>query len=139
MGIQDAAIQAEALEDASDTLEALANGLQGFGHPVRIRALVLLEFEHSPSMLFEELGGDVSLGTISYHVRMLRDYGLVDLIRTEPKRGALEHFYHRSELADTLMANLAKTLGVPKRGAGRAGSRRRLEELQEWARREPEL
>jgi len=33
------------------------------------------------------------LGVVSYHVRMLRDYDCVELVRTEPRRGALQHFY----------------------------------------------
>jgi hypothetical protein len=35
------------------------------------------------------------LGVVSYHVRMLRDYDYdcVELVRTEPRRGALQHFY----------------------------------------------
>ena len=38
-----------------------------------------------------ELGAP--LGVVSYHVRMLRDYDCVELVRTEPRRGALQHFY----------------------------------------------
>ena len=38
-----------------------------------------------------ELGAP--LGVVSYHVRMLRDYECVELVRTEPRRGALQHFY----------------------------------------------
>jgi hypothetical protein len=121
----------------TDTLDRLAQGLNGFGHPVRVRALVLLEFEHSPSMLTEALG-DTPLGVVAYHVRMLRDYGLAEEVRTEPKRGALEHFYHRTELADDLLAVLAKMLGVPKRRAGRAGTPARLKELQRWVHRKAE-
>src|ERR1044072_268360 len=36
---------------------------------------------------------DAPLGVVSYHVRMLRDYDCVELVRTEPRRGALQHFY----------------------------------------------
>jgi DNA-binding transcriptional ArsR family regulator len=35
----------------------------------------------------------VPLGTVSYHTRLLRDLGWIELVRTEPRRGALEHFY----------------------------------------------
>ena len=45
----------------------------------------------SPSALADALGEP--LGNISYHVRILRDLGCVELVRTEPRRGALEHFY----------------------------------------------
>ena len=38
-----------------------------------------------------ELG--VPLGVASYHIRMLRQYECVELVRTEPVRGALQHFY----------------------------------------------
>jgi DNA-binding transcriptional ArsR family regulator len=114
-------------------LETLARGLQGYGHPIRIGALVLLEYEHSPSELFELLDGP-SLGTVAYHVRMLRDYGLVSETRTEPRRGALEHFYRRTELADALMVVLAPVLGVPpKRRNGRSDTREAdLLELVRW-------
>jgi hypothetical protein len=30
---------------------------------------------------------------VSYHVRVLRDTECVELVRTEPRRGAIEHFY----------------------------------------------
>jgi hypothetical protein len=45
----------------------------------------------SPGDLAVELGAP--LGVVSYHVRMLRDYDCVELVRTEPRRGALQHFY----------------------------------------------
>ena len=45
----------------------------------------------SPSQLAIELGE--RLGNISYHVRILLGSGYVELVRTEPRRGALEHFY----------------------------------------------
>jgi hypothetical protein len=45
----------------------------------------------SPGDLALELGAP--LGVVSYHVRMLRDYDCVELVRTEPVRGALQHFY----------------------------------------------
>lgn len=45
----------------------------------------------SPSYLAEAVG--VSLGTGSYHTRMLVGRGLIVLDHTEPVRGALQHFY----------------------------------------------
>jgi hypothetical protein len=45
----------------------------------------------SPSGLAVALGE--RLGNISYHVGILRNLGYVELVRTEPSRGALEHFY----------------------------------------------
>src|SRR4051812_14229483 len=75
---------------AGETSEArIAKAL---AHPLRARILQRLgERESSPGELATEL--DAPLGVISYHVRMLRDYECVELVRTEPRRGALQHFY----------------------------------------------
>jgi predicted transcriptional regulator len=45
----------------------------------------------TPGELAEAVGK--GLGVVAYHVRMLRDYGLVSLDHVEPRRGALQHFY----------------------------------------------
>jgi hypothetical protein len=100
------------------SLEEIAVALQGFGHPVRLRCIALLEAEHSPSELADLLAGP-TLGTVSYHVRMLRTYGLVFEVRTEPRRGALEHYYVRTPLATEVMKVIAPMLGLPRRGPGR--------------------
>jgi DNA-binding transcriptional ArsR family regulator len=62
-------------------------------HPLRPQILQLLTHwgEASPSRLANEL--QVPLGTLSYHVRLLRDTGWIEQVRTEPRRGAIEHFY----------------------------------------------
>src|SRR3954451_8880469 len=75
---------------AGETSEArIAKAL---AHPLRARILQRLgERESSPRELATEL--DAPLGVISYHVRMLREYECVELVRTEPRRGALQHFY----------------------------------------------
>jgi DNA-binding transcriptional ArsR family regulator len=69
----------------------------------------------SPGDLAAELGAP--LGVVSYHVRMLRDYDCVELVRTEPRRGALQHFYRATarpnldeEQWRTLPAGLRKEL-----------------------------
>jgi DNA-binding transcriptional ArsR family regulator len=45
----------------------------------------------SPSELADALGEP--LANVSYHVRILRELDCLELVRTEPRRGALEHFY----------------------------------------------
>jgi DNA-binding transcriptional ArsR family regulator len=62
-------------------------------HPLRPRILQILTIrgEASPNEIAEELG--VPLGTLSYHTRLLRDYGWIELVREVPRRGAVEHFY----------------------------------------------
>ena len=65
---------------------------KALAHPLRARILQRLgERVSSPGDLATELGAP--LGVVSYHVRMLRDYDCVELVRTEPRRGALQHFY----------------------------------------------
>jgi DNA-binding transcriptional ArsR family regulator len=109
----------------ASAMERLAKGLLGFGHPTRVRCLVLLADEHSPSDLYEvqqqrddagEIieGSGPSLGTVSYHMRMLRDYGLIREVRVQPRRGALEHFYVRTDLADEILAALAPVFELPR-------------------------
>src|ERR1700712_2274191 len=65
---------------------------KALAHPLRARILQRLgERVASPGDLAAELGAP--LGVVSYHVRMWRDYDCVELVRTEPRRGALQHFY----------------------------------------------
>src|SRR3712207_7009102 len=37
------------------------------------------------------------IGNVSYHMRTLADLGMVTLVRTEPRRGAVEHYYKAVE------------------------------------------
>jgi DNA-binding transcriptional ArsR family regulator len=62
-------------------------------HPLRPRILQILTLrgEASPNEIAAELG--VPLGTLSYHTRLLRDAGWIELVREVPRRGAVEHFY----------------------------------------------
>ncbi|MBJ7469649.1 MAG: helix-turn-helix transcriptional regulator [Solirubrobacteraceae bacterium] len=65
-------------------------------HPLKLRIVDMFGTgeEFSPMMLHTELGDP--LGNVSYHVRALLDAGLIELVRTEPRRGAIEHFYRAS-------------------------------------------
>jgi DNA-binding transcriptional ArsR family regulator len=103
---------------------------KALAHPLRARILQRLgERVASPGDLATELGAP--LGVVSYHVRMLRDYDCVELVRTEPRRGALQHFYRatarpqldteqwralpsglRRELAGETLDDLVKDLAV---------------------------
>src|ERR1044072_4892566 len=103
---------------------------KALAHPLRARILQRLgERVASPGDLAVELGAP--LGVVSYHVRMLRDYDCVELVRTEPRRGALQHFYKatarpnldegqwrtlpsglRRELAGETIAELVADLGT---------------------------
>jgi DNA-binding transcriptional ArsR family regulator len=48
----------------------------------------------TPKDLAAHLG--LPLPNVSYHVNILRDAGLVEVVRTEPRRGAVAHFYRRT-------------------------------------------
>ncbi len=69
-----------------------SNLLKALVHPVRARALTVLNQRvASPSELATELGEAV--GYVAYHVRVLHELGLIDLVETRQVRGATEHFY----------------------------------------------
>jgi DNA-binding transcriptional ArsR family regulator len=65
---------------------------KALAHPLRLRILgVLEERVASPKEIALELGA--SLGVVSYHVRMLSTSGFLELVGTQPRRGATEHYY----------------------------------------------
>jgi DNA-binding transcriptional ArsR family regulator len=66
--------------------------VKAIAHPIRVAALTLLEDRVlSPKELAEEIGAPLPL--VSYHVRQLEHFGLIELVRTTPRRGTLQHFY----------------------------------------------
>ena len=70
--------------------------VKALAHPLRIRMLTVLNQRvTSPSELAGEL--DEPIGNVSYHMRTLADLGMVELVRTEPRRGAVEHYYRAIE------------------------------------------
>ena len=65
---------------------------KALAHPLRVQLLAALnEGVASPNELAKKL--DEPLTNVSYHVRMLHDLGCIELVETEPRRGALEHYY----------------------------------------------
>jgi DNA-binding transcriptional ArsR family regulator len=109
--------------------------MKALSHPLRVRMLTLLNQRvSSPSEIAEEL--DEPLGNVSYHMRFLADLKMVKLVRTEPRRGAVEHYYEalepplisdddwaqlpvalRRSLSDSTLGNIASDL----RGAAAEG------------------
>jgi DNA-binding transcriptional ArsR family regulator len=72
--------------------EAAQRLMKALGHPMRMRILMRLsQRTMSPNQLAHEL--EERLGSVSYHVRVLAEIGYLELVRTEPRRGAVEHFY----------------------------------------------
>jgi len=71
---------------------------KALAHPLRVRILTSLHKGiSSPNQLSQELGEP--LGNVSYHVKTLLEYECVELVKTEPRRGAVEHFYRATERA----------------------------------------
>jgi DNA-binding transcriptional ArsR family regulator len=73
--------------------------MKALSHPIRQQVLQILNREvASPNQIAQEIGE--SLGTVSYHVKTLVDLGAIELVRTKPVRGALEHFYRATMRAE---------------------------------------
>ena len=68
-------------------------------HPIQFKALhILTERVASPKEIAIELGlTSAKAGYVDYHVKMLITHGLVELVHTEPRRGASEHFYRATK------------------------------------------
>jgi DNA-binding PadR family transcriptional regulator len=45
-----------------------------------------------------------SLGLVSYHTRQLEQYGALEPVRTEPRRGATQHYYRLTDLGKHAIA-----------------------------------
>jgi DNA-binding transcriptional ArsR family regulator len=64
-------------------------------HPLRVDALsVLGERVASPSEIADLCGAD--LNKVSNHIKALAEAGCIEAVRTETRRGAIEHFYRAS-------------------------------------------
>ena len=83
----------ETRENQSSRQAAVDSGVvKAIGHPLRMQLLTRLnERVASPVELAREL--DESVQLVSYHVRILRDLGFIELVSTTPRRGAIEHHY----------------------------------------------
>ena len=69
---------------------------KAFSNATRARALNLIaRGTASPKSIAVELGLDVR--GVAYHVRVLRELGCIELVATEPRRGAIEHVYRVAE------------------------------------------
>lgn len=72
--------------------------LKALAHPLRVAILDLMNAgEWSPNELKKAL--NEGLSQVSYHIKVLKDFGMIELTRTEPRRGAVEHFYRATERA----------------------------------------
>jgi DNA-binding transcriptional ArsR family regulator len=65
---------------------------KAISHPLRFRILVELNKEPTSPIQLAKLFGE-PLPNVSYHVKMLEKLGAIELVRTIPRRGAIEHIY----------------------------------------------
>lgn len=67
------------------------NLVKALGHPLRVSMLEALQGRvASPKQLSREL--QANLNVVSYHAKTLLECGCIEQVRTEPRRGVLEHF-----------------------------------------------
>ncbi len=88
---------------------------KALAHPLRVRILTSLHKGiSSPNQLSQELGEP--LGNVSYHVKTLLEYNCVELVKTEPRRGAVEHFYRATDRAFFSDSDWAKIPASARKG-----------------------
>ncbi|HEU5064088.1 MAG TPA: winged helix-turn-helix domain-containing protein [Solirubrobacterales bacterium] len=88
---------------------------KALAHPLRVRILSSLHKGiSSPNQLAQELGEP--LGNVSYHVKTLLEYNCVELVKTEPRRGAVEHFYRATDRAFLSDSDWAKIPASARKG-----------------------
>lgn len=75
------------------------------------RAVLAAGPDLSPNRLSQLLGEP--LGNVSYHVKTLLEYGCLEQTKTEPRRGAVEHFYRSTGV---LSGNAPPALSDNQRG-----------------------
>lgn len=72
--------------------------VKALAHPLRVEILMILnERMASPNELSKEL--DEGLSQVSYHVKVLKDFDCIEMVKTEPRRGAVEHYYRATSRA----------------------------------------
>lgn len=68
------------------------NIVRGLAHPLRVRILsVLNDRVASPNELSKEL--EEGLSQVSYHIKVLKDFEMIEMTHAVPRRGAVEHYY----------------------------------------------
>jgi len=90
--------------------------VKAMSHRLRVRILAMLdERVASPNELSGWLGA--SLGTVAYHVRVLEQVGLIELVDETRVRGAVEHHYRAAERPTVTAEGWAQAAPVAKQAA----------------------
>lgn len=79
--------------------DRLSQAALALAHPVRRTILTAIaKGVDTPGGIAKDSGHP--LGVVSYHCRMLRDYGIIEVTDTQPVRGALQHYYGYTPTAE---------------------------------------
>jgi DNA-binding transcriptional ArsR family regulator len=81
--------------------------IKAIGAPQRRRILRALHDAgeaRSPNELSKAF--EISVGHVSYHVKVLKECGALALTDTQPRRGAVEHFYASTVMNHELVVKL---------------------------------
>lgn len=85
--------------------------LRAISHPLRLDIqCILFNRVASPNEIAKELGEQI--GTITHHIDVLKDEGIIKLVDSKQRRGATEHFYRAVSPAthdDRAWAKLSKS------------------------------
>jgi predicted transcriptional regulator len=112
-------LRKKSTETAVDERKANAY-VKALTHPVRVEVIRFIRSrgKASPSEIQEiwaaglglRMGEAPALSVIAYHVRMLVDYGVIKLVDTKPRRGAVEHYYGVDDEFDLYLGETRKLL-----------------------------
>jgi DNA-binding transcriptional ArsR family regulator len=70
--------------------------VKALNHPVRVKALTILtERTASPKEISDQI--EAPLSNVSYHVRVLDELGLIEIVEEESVRGSVAHYYKALE------------------------------------------
>lgn len=102
--------------------------VKALAHPLRVEILTILnERMASPNELSKEL--DEGLSQVSYHVKVLKDFECIEMVKTEPRRGAVEHYYRATARAFLSDADWQKLPDSIKPGMSAAFVRALIDEV----------
>jgi DNA-binding transcriptional ArsR family regulator len=113
-----------------DSHELNSNIVKAMSHPLRLRILARLnEGVASPNEMAKEFGE--SLPLVSYHVRILRELNCIELVKTTPRRGAIEHHYRALTRAFLDEKSWAQIPESARRAVSSAGLEKGLDDVRE--------
>ena len=102
--------------------------VKALAHPLRVEILAILnERMASPNELSKEL--EEGLSQVSYHVKVLKDFECIEMVKTEPRRGAFEHYYRATERAFLTDSDWQSLPDSVKPGVSASAMRPILEEV----------